>query len=87
MDERVAIIGAGYIPFRAANPSVSCPEMIFKAEVKGCNDAGISPNHISISAPFRSMTYMSVLNASVPLGRRAAETLAIFGGSDCALGS
>ena len=47
MFERIAIIGAGYTPFRAVSPDVSYREMIFEAAVKAYNDAGISPNDVS----------------------------------------
>ena len=47
MFERVAIIGAGYTPFRAVSPEVSYREMIFEAAVKAYNDAGIGPGDVS----------------------------------------
>ena len=47
MFERVAIIGAGYTPFRAVSPDVSYREMIFEAAVKAYHDAGITPDNVS----------------------------------------
>ena len=47
MFERVAIIGAGYTPFRAVSPDVSYREMIFEAAVKAYHDAGITPDDVS----------------------------------------
>lgn len=47
MFERVAIIGAGYTPFRAVTPEVSYREMIFEAAVKAYHDAGITPDDVS----------------------------------------
>ena len=47
MFERVAIIGAGYTPFRAVSPDVSYREMIFEAAVKAYDDAGIGPGDVS----------------------------------------
>ncbi|MDA0264405.1 MAG: acetyl-CoA acetyltransferase [Chloroflexi bacterium] len=47
MFERVAIVGAGYTPFRSVSPEVSYREMIFEAAVKAYNDAGVGPNDIS----------------------------------------
>ena len=47
MLERVAIIGAGYTPFRAVSPDVSYREMIFEAAVKAYDDAGIGPGDVS----------------------------------------
>ncbi len=47
MFERVAIVGAGYTPFRPVTPEVSFREMIFEAAVKAYEDAGIEPNDVS----------------------------------------
>ena len=43
MNERVAIIGVGYMPFRSVSPEVSFREMIYEAAVKAYADAGIEP--------------------------------------------
>ncbi len=47
MFERVAIIGAGFTPFRPVTPEVSFRELIFEAAVKAYEDAGIEPNDVS----------------------------------------
>ena len=47
MFERVAIVGAGYTPFRPVTPEVSFRELIFEAAVKAYEDAGIRPNDVS----------------------------------------
>jgi acetyl-CoA C-acetyltransferase len=47
MFERIAIVGAGYTPFRPVTPEVSFREMIFEAAVKAYEDAGIEPNDVS----------------------------------------
>jgi acetyl-CoA C-acetyltransferase len=47
MFERIAIVGAGYTPFRPVTPEVSFREMIFEAAVKAYEDAGIGPNDVS----------------------------------------
>lgn len=43
MNERVAIVGVGYTPFRPMSPDVSFREMIYEAAVKAYTDAGIEP--------------------------------------------
>ena len=45
--ERIAIVGAGYTPFRSISPEVSFREMIFEAAVKAYADAGIGPGDVS----------------------------------------
>ena len=47
MFERIAIVGAGYTPFRSVSPEVSFREMIFEAAVKAYADAGIGPGDVS----------------------------------------
>lgn len=46
MNERVAIVGAGYTPLRAVSPDVSFREMIFEAAVRAYEDAGITPKEV-----------------------------------------
>ena len=43
MQERTAIVGVGYTPFRSLSPDVSFREMIYEAAVKAYADAGIEP--------------------------------------------
>ncbi len=46
MQERVAIVGVGYTPFRPISPEISFREMIFEAAVKAYADAGIEPKQV-----------------------------------------
>ena len=46
MQERVAIVGIGYTPFRPVSPDLSFREMIFEAAVKAYTDAGIEPQQV-----------------------------------------
>ena len=46
MQERIAIVGAGYTPFRSISPDVSFREMIYEAAVKAYADAGIEPQDV-----------------------------------------
>lgn len=46
MEERIAIVGAGYTALRAVSPEVSFREMIFEAAVRAYEDAGVTPHQI-----------------------------------------
>jgi acetyl-CoA C-acetyltransferase len=46
MRQRVAIVGAGYTPFRSISPEVSFREMIYEAAAKAYGDAGIEPGDV-----------------------------------------
>ena len=46
MQQRVAIVGVGYIPLRPVSPEVSFREMIFEAATKAYTDAGIEPGDV-----------------------------------------
>ena len=46
MEPRIAIVGAGYTPFRPITPDVSFREMIFEAASKAYADAGIEPQNV-----------------------------------------
>ena len=46
MRQRVAIVGAGYTPFRSISPEVSFREMIYEAAAKAYDDAGIEPGDV-----------------------------------------
>jgi len=46
MQQRIAIVGVGYTPFRSISPDVSFREMIFEAATKAYTDAGIEPQEV-----------------------------------------
>ena len=46
MQQRIAIVGAGYTGFQAMSPEVSFREMIFEAAAKAYSDAGIAPGDV-----------------------------------------
>jgi acetyl-CoA C-acetyltransferase len=46
MNQRVAIIGVGFTPFRSVTPDLSYREMIYEAAVKGYADAGVEHSEI-----------------------------------------
>ena len=46
MMRRIAIVGAGYTPFRSISPDVSFREMIYEAATKAYTDAGIEPRDV-----------------------------------------
>ena len=46
MKSRVAVVGAGYTPFRPTSPEVSFREMIFEAATRAYEDAGIRPQQV-----------------------------------------
>lgn len=46
MNQRVAIVWAGYTPFRTASPDVSYREMIFEVATMAYSDAGITPGGV-----------------------------------------
>lgn len=46
MEERIAIVGVGYTPFRPISPDLSFREMIFEAAQKAYEDAGIIPKDV-----------------------------------------
>ncbi len=46
MQQRIAIVGAGYTPFRSISPEVSFREMIYEAAAKAYADAGIEPRDV-----------------------------------------
>ena len=46
MRQRIAIVGAGYTPFRPVSPEVSYRELIYEAVVKAYADAGVEPGEV-----------------------------------------
>jgi acetyl-CoA C-acetyltransferase len=46
VQQRIAIVGAGYTPFRSISPEVSFREMIYEAAAKAYADAGIEPRDV-----------------------------------------
>ena len=46
MRQRIAIVGAGYTPFRPVSPEVSYRELIYEAAVKAYADAGVEPGEV-----------------------------------------
>ena len=46
MKQRIAIVGAGYTPFRPITPDLSFREMVFEAASKAYTDAGIEPRNV-----------------------------------------
>lgn len=46
MNERVAIVGAGFTPLRAVSPHASFRELIFEAAVRAYEDAGATPKDV-----------------------------------------
>ena len=46
MQRRIAIVGAGYTPFRPISPDLSFREMIYEAATKAYADAGIEPRDV-----------------------------------------
>ncbi len=46
MDERIAIVGVGFTPFRSITPDLSFREMIFEAAQRAYEDAGILPKEV-----------------------------------------
>ena len=46
VEPRIAIVGAGYTPFRPITPDVSFREMIFEAASKAYADAGVEPRNV-----------------------------------------
>ena len=51
MQQRVAIVGVGYIPLRPVSPEVSFREMIFEAATKAYTDVGIEPGGRHLRVP------------------------------------
>ena len=89
MQQRVAIVGVGYIPLRPVSPEVSFREMIFEAATKAYTDAGIEPGDadtfVSLSEDYLEGTAISDEYVPDQLGAVLKPTHTIAGDGITAL--
>ena len=89
MQQRVAIVGVGYIPLRPVSAEVSFREMIFEAATKAYTDAGIEPGDadtfVSLSEDYLEGTAISDEYVPDQLGAVLKPTHTIAGDGITAL--